>query len=149
MDRFDEVLAFHDKFGQPYDGPPRMLSYEEAAFRINFLLEEVTELADALGFKVLSAVHIKPLVSTVDGLTVEHAPVEPAAKRLAAALDALVDLDYVTKGTVLLMGLGAAYGEAFDRVHQANLAKERAPTGTFKIVKPSGWQAPDLTDLVE
>jgi hypothetical protein len=42
----------------------------------------------------------------------------------------------------------------FDRVHVANMAKERATKKTkrgttFDLVKPPGWKAPDLTDLVK
>jgi len=50
---------------------------------------------------------------------------------------------------------GLDFVEAWERVHRANMSKVRAEkTGdskrgsTFDVVKPSGWTAPDLTDLV-
>lgn len=52
---------------------------------------------------------------------------------------------------------GFNFKEAFDRVHVANMKKVRAQTddestrgsAKFDIVKPKGWKAPDLSDLVQ
>ncbi len=79
------------------------------------------------------------------------------------ALDALVDLRYVLDGTVIAFGFHtdspaepwrhlSVFEAAFERVHEANMRKlhdgkpERDATG--KIVKPAGWVAPDLSDLI-
>jgi len=50
---------------------------------------------------------------------------------------------------------GLDFVEAWDRVHRANMSKVRAEKAgdskrgsKFDVVKPSGWTAPDLTDLV-
>lgn len=72
---------------------------------------------------------------------------------LAAALDALIDLQYVIDGAFLEMGLGELKRRAFLAVHLANMAK-LWPDGSArltehgKIVKPPGWVAPDLRDLL-
>ncbi len=86
----------------------------------------------------------------------------------AAALDALVDLRYVLDGTVIAFGFHTKvdptydfltrFDRAFIRVHTANMSKlhvsEAHPEGlvvhdaTGKIVKPAGWVAADLSDLV-
>ena len=78
------------------------------------------------------------------------------------ALDALVDLRYVLDGTVIAFGFHLPtaahhnvprFYRAFNRVHAANMAKLQ-PDGTVKrdatgkVVKPEGWTAPDLSDLV-
>lgn len=109
------------------------------AFRVGFMLEELIEFADA------------------------H-----RAEDLEAMLDALVDLDYVQKGTVHLAGFGAmivldegnvvgrVYEEAWRRVHEKNMQKELAPVGDerskrgtrFDVVKPEGWTPPAFDDLV-
>lgn len=81
-----------------------------------------------------------------------------------AMLDALVDLQYILLGTVHLLRMEDAFHEAWGRVHRANMRKlpdDGTPllngvtvpldaTKPFgKILKPLGWEAPKLTDLVE
>jgi hypothetical protein len=65
------------------------------------------------------------------------------------ALDALVDLVYFAIGTAA--GMGWDFNEAFKRVHEANMKKVRAYTerSAVDLVKPPGWKAPDLSDLVK
>jgi hypothetical protein len=58
-------------------------------------------------------------------------------------LDALVDIVYIAIGTALLHGWD--FQEAWNRVHEANMTKERKG---YDIVKPPGFTHPDLTDLV-
>ena len=69
-------------------------------------------------------------------------------------LDALIDLLYVTFGTLNAAGMHEVAEEAFSRVHTANMNKERGtkptrPDMAHDAVKPPGWTAPDLSDLVE
>jgi predicted HAD superfamily Cof-like phosphohydrolase len=69
-----------------------------------------------------------------------------------AVLDALVDLVYIALGTAYRRGWD--FGEAWRRVHEANMAKERGKANNskygspFDIVKPEGWVGPDHSDLV-
>lgn len=41
---WNDIKAFHEKFGLQYDGPPRDLPKELASFRIGFIFEELDEL---------------------------------------------------------------------------------------------------------
>jgi predicted HAD superfamily Cof-like phosphohydrolase len=73
----------------------------------------------------------------------------------AGALDALVDLAYFLFGTVRAFDLECVFNEAWKRVHEANLRKVRVERtdqskrgSIFDVVKPEGWVAPDLLDLV-
>lgn len=46
---------------------------------------------------------------------------------------------------------GFPFFKAWDRVHEANLKKRRGPTARssgYDLIKPEGWLAPDLSDLV-
>ena len=72
-----------------------------------------------------------------------------AHKDREKALDALVDLVYFAIGTAT--SLGWDFDEAFKRVHEANMKKVRAYTerSAVDLVKPTGWVAPDLSDLVK
>jgi predicted HAD superfamily Cof-like phosphohydrolase len=138
-DQLADVYEFQRKFGHAYDGSPRVPAPSDVLFRLRFLGEELRELGEALGVRVDVAFERLPGRATDRQL-------------LAGALDALVDLDYVLKGTVLQLGLGAVYEEAWRRVQAANLRKVPGVKSTRgyarDVVKPAGWVAPDLSDLV-
>lgn len=109
----------------PIPDKPVLMSIPDAEHRAEFMNEEITEFLESI-----------------------------EAEDLEGALDALVDLNYFVLGTAVLMGLSEVWTEAFSRVHDANMAK-RQPDGsvkyhpeTGKIIKPEGWNAPVLTDLV-
>lgn len=68
---------------------------------------------------------------------------------LEKELDAIVDLVYVALGTAHLHGFD--FDEAWRRVHEANMKKVRAPGDAehkLGVLKPEGWKAPYLSDLV-
>ena len=70
------------------------------------------------------------------------------APTLADEFDALIDMVYVILGTAHMQGLDFQAG--WDRVHEANMKKVRGSSArslSYDVVKPSGWTAPDLTDL--
>lgn len=114
---WQDIKAFHEKFGLNYDGPPRDLPKDLAPFRLGFIFEELDELI--------------------------------LAENKADQLDALVDLVYVIMGTAYLQGFD--FQEAWNRVHAANMAKVRGPSKrseSYDVIKPEGWKAPDLRDIV-
>lgn len=123
---FLDVLEFHRKFGLPADGPPRLLSKEEFQFRLNFLREEVREFEEAFD-----------------------------EENLIKSVDALLDLVYVALGTAVMMGV--PWEECWAHVQRANMGKVRArPDGSdskrgspLDVVKPEGWEPPDLGILEE
>lgn len=69
-----------------------------------------------------------------------------------AVLDALVDIVYIALGTAYRRGWD--FAEAWRRVHDANMSKERGRANNskygsqFDIVKPEGWVGPSHADLV-
>lgn len=123
-DMWRDIVAFHEKFRIAYDGGPRTLPEDLQGFRLQFLAEEFTEYDDA-----------------VDN------------KNLEQCFDALIDLVYVALGTAYLHGFN--FPEGWDRVHKANMKKIRAARASqskrssiYDVIKPPGWRAPDLSDLV-
>jgi predicted HAD superfamily Cof-like phosphohydrolase len=70
-------------------------------------------------------------------------------------LDALIDLEVFTLGTIDRMGYGPIYEEAFRRVMEANLKKQLGSNGEKRnnfqldLIKPEGWKAPDHSDLIK
>lgn len=121
FDPVGDIAKFHEKFGLDYDGPPRKIDGELKNFRAEFLEEEVMEYQES--------------------------------QAQADEFDALIDLLYVAFGTLYLHGYPVE--EGWRRVHEANMKKVRAKKesdskrqSTYDVVKPVGWTAPDLRDLV-
>lgn len=120
-----DIRAFHERFGLEYDGEPRELPKDLRDFRYRFLEEELEEY-------------------------------EAAAEEgdLPGMFDALIDLIYVAAGTLYLHGFPAELG--WERVHGANMKKVRAGDAgeskrlsTHDVVKPHGWEEPDLGELLD
>ena len=75
------------------------------------------------------------------------------AKTKEEEFDALIDLLVFTLGTVDRHGWSNVFNEGFDRVMNANMAKELGPNqkrGSFSLdlKKPNNWKAPCHKDLV-
>lgn len=72
---------------------------------------------------------------------------------VVGVLDALVDMAYVIVGTGLIQFGRESFARAWAAVHESNMAKRWAD-GTFhlredgKVLKPEGWEAPDLASIV-
>ena len=130
---FDDVGDFHEKFdlpnvthasvAGPMDMPADLLD-----FRLKFLKEELQEFSTAMS----------------DGDE-------------AGAFDALIDLVYVAMGTAHLLGF--PWQQGWDLVQAANMAKVRAASAEHSaantgrghasdVVKPDGWQPPDIVGLL-
>ncbi len=123
-----DIEAFHHKFGLVYEGQVRTLPKDLLEFRIKFMQEELDEYKEAA---------------------------EAGDKE--KQFDALIDLCYVALGTAYLQGLYNVWDEGWARVQRANMAKIRVQRknftlskrqSPFDVVKPKGWVAPDLRDLV-
>lgn len=125
---FANVKAFHEKFDLLRPDLPTLLPADVLEFRYKFLHEEVTE------FK---AAH--------------------DAGDLATAADSLIDLVYVAMGTAVMMGL--PWQLLWDAVQTANMQKVRASDANHSasttgrghaqdVVKPDGWQHPDIKQLL-
>jgi len=113
------ILQMHEQFGMTCHDVD--FSAKEKEFRYTAMLEEIVEYRDA------------------------DLPEDE--------LDALVDLVVFALGTVERMGWADVYEEAFTRVMAANMQKQvgtNKKRGDFHIdlIKPDGWEAPDLKDLV-
>lgn len=123
---FDDVGAFHEKFGLPVAGGDicQPMGREDEDYRIKFLEEELSE------FKLACR-----------------------AGNVPDMLDALVDLAWVAMGTAHY--LGAPFGEAWAEVARANMEKVRVENDPNKpyrrpgaVVKPPGWAPPDIAGVV-
>jgi predicted HAD superfamily Cof-like phosphohydrolase len=116
-----DIEEFHAKFGLQYSGPPRTLETQLELFRMKFFEEEYNELV--------------------------------GAETDEDKLDACVDLVYIILGYCHLRGWN--FAEAWRRIQAANMQKVRARSNdmskrgsSYDVVKPKGWVAPSLKDLV-
>lgn len=147
-DMLQDVSDFHEKFGQGYSGKPRMLPDDLFDFRNKFHFEEIKEYEEE-----------HSILQDERDLMGEDADPEVVVGALERQLDALVDSCYVLLGTAYLQFGKERFYEAWRRVVIANMAKVRKDAGMegcvdsgreakHDIVKPPGWTAPDLKDLV-
>jgi predicted HAD superfamily Cof-like phosphohydrolase len=129
-DLYDDVRAFHQKFGFDLPRVPTRLKGKKRQVKFDHVIEELHEYWRAA-----------------------YASRNPR-KRRAHELDAIVDLIYVALGIAVLSGYDN-FNEAWKRVHTANMSKVRATRKsqskrgtTFDVVKPPNFKAPELEDLV-
>ena len=137
---FEDIQEFHTKFELPPLDKPGFLSIELMRFRINFIREELQEFIDAWDSYLFNE------NNTAYPEYYAHIHIEQA-------FDALIDLTYVTLGTAYLMGL--PFNDGWKEVHHCNMQKVRAKIesdskrgSTYDVVKPEGWQAPNLEKFI-
>ena len=118
------LLEFNNAFEIPKMDSPGLSNGELIELRIKLLKEEVEEYAEAA-----------------------------RAGDLVEVLDALADIGYILAGTIINHGMQHIYDDAFNEVHRSNMAKLvdgkvlRREDG--KVMKPEGWQPPNLAQFLE
>lgn len=147
MNDFHDVGDFHTKFGLTSvvdEGAyPRHPTRELLEFRLNFLLEELTEIVRGAGAYLVGPSPDDLQVVLPDTDHWDHAQV----------FDGLLDLNYVSHGLAHIEGY--PWREGWDAVQNANMSKERATEttasergGTWDVVKPEGWTPPDIDKIL-
>ncbi len=108
------VQQFHEVFNHPVGEKPRTINSERGVLRLNLILEELGELAIALGlqieYKTLLSEKLNKSYITMDISKIEQ-------------LDAYADLQYVLNGAILESGMQNIFDEAFALVHESNMTK--------------------------
>lgn len=126
--QYQDVLDFHTKYQVPLAAKPQLLTGDEYEFRIKFIKEEFQEFIKA------------------------H-----EENNLEDAIDALVDLVYVTYGAAQFMGIGTEqWLEHWNEVQKRNMEKilvESADDSKrgykFDLKKPLGWEAPNHGPIIQ
>ena len=118
------LLEFNEAFEIPNLETPGLGPDELIELRIKLLTEEVQEYAEAA-----------------------------RSGDLVEVLDALADIGYILAGTIINHGMQHIYDDEFNEVHRSNMAKLvdgmviRRDDG--KVLKPEGWQPPQLAQFLE
>lgn len=151
---FHDIHEFHVKYGFQQTTRPSFLDEDKMRVRLNFLLEELVETANAAGYcwQVTLENEDDPDSDLVLQFERDDS-VSDTERDLEAFFDGLIDLNYVSYGTAWLMNLPMP--EGWNRVHAANMTKircERAEDSkrgtTFDVIKPEGFVSPSFTDLL-
>lgn len=124
MSTLKSVREFHDAFGIAEPEAP-FLDHRTAALRVELLMEECEELADA-----------------IDG------------EDMVGILDALIDIQYVLDGAFLAFGLADVKTDAFAEVHRSNMSKLGADGKPVyredgKVLKGQKYSPPNLKQFIE
>ena len=136
MSNLDKIKELHATFGHPHPDriDPREWTHKLRRLRLNLILEEACELAQAYGFQ----------------LNYQLIPVREAVDVLGAA-DASGDLEVVVLGNYVAMGLPAQ--EIFDEIHRSNMSKLGADGKPLlredgKFLKGPFYSPPKLTPIL-
>lgn len=146
-DREARVADFHRACGLPVASEPTFGTPEQRVLRVRLMLEEVLEFAKAAcvvvhsesGDEILSVRDLH--IGCMDLFTPD----------LAAMTHELADVQYVTSGTAVELGLPLP--EAFSEIHGANMRKV-GPDGKVvmvngKVCKPEGWVPADVAKVLK
>ena len=158
---FDDVGDFHEKFGLDnathHEIGPREVPPDVLEFRMNFLLEELSETVQALGGHFEPEFEPPELSEDGQPTLVGLRVVIPGDNKIdhAKAFDGLLDLAYVTFGTAHFLGYPWRLG--WRLVQSANMKKMRTKPDAsdsvrghiLDVVKPAGWTPPNIERLLE
>ncbi len=150
-DTLENVREFHEKFDGPIAEGPHVPESEDKQ-----LLQAVSDKLMMLRGVLRTQSHVSMNCLRLSLIVEEVAELATALSKrdIKGALDALGDMDYVEKGTVLALGLQDVFYEACQRIHDSNLSKLSndglaIKDEAGKIVKGPNYKPVDLSDLVE
>ncbi|MDR0298429.1 MAG: Cof-type HAD-IIB family hydrolase [Streptococcaceae bacterium] len=146
-EQFNKVKEFHRLMDGRTQEVPTTFTPVEAANRAAFEVEEIVEFLFAAAdgdMKVFHQLKNQLHQSVDDAAGKTLASDKLASNQLTAQTDSLLDLLYLTYGSLVLSGVDPH--EIFDAVHKANMAKI-FPDGqphfdsvTGKVLKPDDWE---------
>ena len=143
MTRQEQVKEFMVKAGQECPKRASVPPPEVRALRVRLIAEELAELCDAFGVSlVLESCPGRPPIITVS----VHDSVYP---EIVAAYDAVLDLEVVTTGTAVAMGVDTEPG--WQEVHRSNMSKfiDGTKRADGKWVKGPSYSPANLKPIVD
>lgn len=117
------VEDFHLTFKQVIGQTPSLPVKEVGLLRLSLILEELTELAEALGSETLTEFQRMLYKKSEEVRKIVEDKREYLQPTLLGVLDACADLQYVLSGTIVACGLHKKFDEAFEEVHRSNMSK--------------------------
>lgn len=121
MENSNKVLEFLKGTEQMINDKPTLIDYDTFNLRLRLLNEELDELYESY-----------------------------LNNDLIGVFDALIDIDYVLKGTIIAFGMQNVFEAGFNEVHSSNMTKlidMKFEKG--KIIKGANYKAPNLKKILE
>lgn len=113
-----DMLDFMETMKQDVPLSPQWAGDDVVDLRLDLIEEEYSEVLDAV-----------------------------VARNLTETAKELIDLAYVTIGTVLALGM--PFSELWNEVHRSNMDKANGPVRPDgKRLKPEGWQPPNIQRIL-
>lgn len=152
--RSERVKEFTEQSrGQSLPTHPRKMTRQEVEFLVKMNCGELMELLVTVLDNNEDARHVlKTLVDSAEYPSFK-AEGQDDLTIMAEQADALVDIDYYNLNGAAKVGFNE--DDVFDAVHEANMNKRSKEDGQFhrnqegKVIKPAGWQEPDIKALVK
>lgn len=119
----NKVKIFMESFKQNVNEKPTFPDNNTMLLRLDLILEELVELAEACGSNILSqfGTTLKDKAEIIrDNVEKNRENLKPS---LVKVLDALIDIEYVNLGAVHSFGLADAFIFGFENVHNSNMSK--------------------------
>jgi predicted HAD superfamily Cof-like phosphohydrolase len=127
-----KVTEFMTVFGQDCPSKPTVPDMQTRILRVKLLLEEVLELTEASGLKIVDSLGFefsKKLLTDKDGVQiVENSDTKPDLVEIA---DAIADISYVNYGAASAYGIDIEPVE--EEVHRSNMTKLFTKEETFEL----------------
>jgi predicted HAD superfamily Cof-like phosphohydrolase len=115
MKQLKQIEEFQTIFGTPPAKLEDNFPFQRRKIRLALALEELTELAQAMGLEGTFRVMLK---NTADELIDDTNVIDKTA-----ILDALCDIQVVNLGTACESGLNQVFEASFNEVHRSNMSK--------------------------
>ncbi len=143
------VYEFTKESGIKVLNEPKIMTTEEVFFLIKMMLDEIMELGATVSDPhEIKLSMIKMITDSKDIPKISGSDEELIAEQA----DALVDCYYYSLNAAAKNGINLS--KVFQIVHKANMNKRDPISNQFikrkdgKIVKPPGWEAPDITSEI-
>ena len=120
MSQYKDIKDFHKKFKFKQGKGIESMDYNFSNWRVDFLMEEIAELTDALDNK--------------DDVEI---------------LDALIDICYVAMGTAWLMGFPFEEAWKEVQRSNMEKIREPSERSENDVIKPEGWKKPDIKGIIK
>jgi len=118
-----KVQEFHETFNQIVAVKPSIPVRSVQELRLSLILEELSELAEAMGPDTFSAYQRMLFKKSQEVHYKSEQLREKMQPNLIEVIDALADLQYVLSGAIVATGFTEKFEEAFHEVHESNMSK--------------------------
>lgn len=121
VNELELVKEFHTVFDHPINEEPTF-NRQITANRIGYMMEELREFAVATGSNTVMLAFLDAVAKETKEIAMALEATDRKPNQVEM-LDALCDLEYFLKGTILTEGFTNIYPEAFKLVHESNMTK--------------------------